>query len=125
MSDSNPVLGGRGRLRTILKWLGRGYLSYHLVAASLMTFAFLTETRSGYWRDFGVLSEFVLMIILYPLAIPALVMCGGPHNCGSRPAFVFSVPVLLLTLVAAASGIRLAVGFVQRLKSRPSQASTV
>jgi hypothetical protein len=64
------------------------------------------------------------MIFLYPLAIPALVMCGGPHSCGESPLTVFSVPVLMLTLIAAGSGIRLAFNFLRR-GFKPKESGTV
>jgi hypothetical protein len=116
----------RTRLREIVRWLGRGYLAYHILAASLMIFWFFVGSRPGYWREPGALSELAFMIFLYPLAIPALVMCGGPHVCGSgeSPLTVFSVPVLMLTLIAAGSGIRLAFHFLRR-GFKPRESGTV
>ena len=90
---------------------GRGYLAYHLLAASWIMVGLLVDTRPGYLREPGVLGELVFLIVLYPLAIPALIMCGGPHNCGGSPLTILSVPVLLLTLIAAGSGFYLAFSF--------------
>jgi hypothetical protein len=95
-----------------------------MLVASLMVFWFLVDTRPGYWREPGALSELAFMIILYPLAIPALVMYGGPHNCGGSPLIILSVPVLLLTLIAAGSGIRLAFKFLRRLGSNSRLSDT-
>jgi hypothetical protein len=47
-----------------------------------MVVLFFVETGSGYWREPGAIAELALTILLYPLAVPALVMCGGLHNCG-------------------------------------------
>jgi hypothetical protein len=76
------------RLREALRRLGAGYLVYHGLAAGLMVVLFFVETGSGYWREPGALAELALTILLYPLAIPALVMCGGLHNCGGSPLTV-------------------------------------
>src|SRR5262245_44653941 len=56
MSASDfPV--GRARLREIVRWLGRGYLGYHILTASVMIFWFFVDSRPGYWREPGALSE--------------------------------------------------------------------
>jgi hypothetical protein len=81
----------------------------------------LVDTRPGYLREPGALGELVFLIVLYPLAIPALIMCGGPHNCGGSPLTILSVPVLLLTLIAAGSGFYLAFSFLRRLARVSSQ----
>lgn len=92
------------RLRTAFKVLGSVYLTYHGLAASRLVVEFFVDTRPGYWRESGVLAELVLTILIYPRVIPALVLCGGLHNCVGSPLTVLAVPVLLLTLVAAGSG---------------------
>ena len=114
MSDINPPLGRNIRRREIIKWLGRGYLVYHLLVASWIVFGFLVDTRSGYGREPGVLGELIFLIVVYPLAIPALVMCGGPHNCGGSPLTILSLPLLLLTLIAAGSAIYIVFDYVRR-----------
>lgn len=93
------------RLRTAaFKVLGSVYLAYHGLAASGLIVEFFVDTRPGYWRESGVLAELALTILIYPLAIPGLVLCGSLHNCGGSLLTVLAVPVLLLTLVAAGSG---------------------
>lgn len=114
MSERSTVVPRAVRLETALRWLGGGYLVYHGLVASLMVVLFFVETRPGYWREPGALAELALTILLYPLAIPALVMCGGLHNCGGSPLTVLAVPVLLLTLVAAGSGIWLTFHLLRR-----------
>jgi hypothetical protein len=104
MSEGSTVIARAVRLRTAFKVLGSVYLAYHGLAASWLVVEFFVDTRPGYWRESGVLAELVLTILIYPLAIPALVLCGGLHNCGGSPLTVLAVPVLLLTLVAAGSG---------------------
>ena len=47
------------------------------VVASWIVFG-LVDTRSGYGREPDVLGELIFLIVVYPLAIPALFMCGGP-----------------------------------------------
>jgi hypothetical protein len=96
------------RLRTTIRRLGGVYLVYHGLAAGSIVVLFFVDTRPGYWREPGALPELAVTILIYPLAIPALVMCGGLHNCGGSPRTVLAVPVLILTLVAAGSGIWLA-----------------
>jgi hypothetical protein len=105
------VAADRGwrRFRKALKWLGGSYLVYHALVAALLMASFLIDTRSGYWRDAGAVGELALMMVLYPLFIPALVVSGGPHNFGGGPLVFLTVPVLLLTVVAAGSGVWLAV----------------
>jgi len=102
------------RLRTATRRLGGGYLVYHGLAASLTIVLFFVDTRPGYWREPGALAELALTILIYPLALPALVMCGGLHNCGGSPLTVLAVPILLLTLFAAGSGIWLALDLLRR-----------
>jgi len=114
MSAGSTVVPRAVRLRTAIRRLGGGYLVYHGLAASLVVVLFFVDTRPGYWREPGALAELALTILIYPLAIPALVMCGGLHNCGGSPLTVLAVPVLLLTLVAAGSGIWLALDLLRR-----------
>ena len=92
------------RLRTAFTVLGSVYLAYHGLAATWLVVEFFVNTRPGYWRESGVLAELALTVLIYPLAIPALVLCGGLHNCGGSPLTVLAVPMLLLTLIAAGSG---------------------
>lgn len=114
MSERSTVVQRADRLRAALRRLGAGYLVYHGLAAGLMVVLFFVETRPGYWREPGALGELALTILLYPLAISALVMCGGLHNCGGSPLTVLAVPVLLLTLVAAGSGMWLTFDLLRR-----------
>lgn len=118
MNGSGP-LGTRGvRFLQKVLWFGRGYLWYHILVATLMLFWFLTETRPGYWREPGALSELAFTVILYPLFIPALVTCGGPHACEVGPLIVISIPVFLVTLIAAGGGVALVFEFLLRFWSR-------
>jgi hypothetical protein len=114
MNDRSTVVRRAARLRAALRRLGGGYLIYHGVVAGLMVVLFFVDTRPGYWREPGALAELALTILLYPLAIPALITCGGLHNCGGSPLTVLAVPVLLLTLVAAGSGIWLTFDLLRR-----------
>lgn len=114
MSERSTVVPRAVRLRSVLTRLGAGYLVYHELAAGLMISLSFVETRPGYWREPGALAELALTILLYPLAIPALVMCGGLHNCGGSPLTVVAVPVLVLTLVAAGSGMWLTFELLRR-----------
>jgi len=57
-----------------------------------------------------------LMALVFPLVIPALVVSGGPHKGGGGVLLLAAIPVLLLTLVAAGSGVWLAVNQVLRLR---------
>jgi hypothetical protein len=77
MSERDSLIGRGARLREILRWFGRGYLAYHLLAASWIMVALLVDTRPGYLREPGALGELVFLIVLYPLAIPALIMWGA------------------------------------------------
>jgi len=105
------------RLQRVLKWLGWGYLAYHGLAATLLIVLFFVDTRPGYWQTTGAVGELALMALLYPLAIPALFVSGGPHNGGGGVLLVVAAPVLLLTLVAAGSGVWLAVSRFRRPRS--------
>jgi len=109
MREHHSVTGQWGRLRTALRWMGRGYLVYHPLVASVLVVLFFLDTRPGYWGEPGVVAGLALTVLLYPLAIPALVVCGGPHNFGGSALTVVALPVLLLTLIAAGSGVWLAV----------------
>lgn len=113
MNEHPAVFRRAVRLRVALRRLGGGYLVYHGLVASLIVVLFAVEMRPGYLRKPGTIAELAFAIFLYSLAIPALVMCGGPHNCGGSPLTVLAVPVLL-TLVAAGSGIWLAFDFLRR-----------
>jgi hypothetical protein len=117
MSEDSTVVSRAARLRTAFTVLGSAYLAYHGLAAGWLVFEFFVNTRPGYWRESGVLAELALTILIYPLAIPALVMCGGLHNCGGSPLTILAVPVLFLTLVAAGSATWLAFCLL-RLRSR-------
>ncbi len=103
MSEGAAVVSRALRRRTAFTLLGSVYLTYHGLAASWLVVEFFVNTRPGYWRESGVLAELALTILIYPLAIPALVLCGGLHNCGGSPLTVLAVPMLFLTLVAAGS----------------------
>jgi hypothetical protein len=85
MREHQSVAGQAGRLRTVLRWMGGGYLVYHALVVSVLVVLFFVDTRPGYWREPGVVAGLTLTVLLYPLAIPALVVCGGPHNCGGIP----------------------------------------
>ena len=116
MSEA-PHVGERSvRRQRVLKWLGRGYLAYHALAVVLLVVLFLVDTRLGYWRTPEAVGELVLMALVFPLVIPALVVSGGPHNGGGGVLLLVALPVLLLTLVAAGSGVWLAVNRVRRLR---------
>lgn len=41
-------VGRQTRLREMMRWLGYGYLGYHILAATLILFWFFADTRSGY-----------------------------------------------------------------------------
>lgn len=91
------VAAGRGwrRFRRGLNWLGGGYLVYHALVAVLLMASFMIDTRAGYWREAGAVGELALLIVLYPMFIPALLVSGGPHNFGGGPSILLAVPVLL------------------------------
>ena len=74
----------------------------------------LVDTRSGYGREPDVLGELIFLIVVYPLAIPALFMCEGPHNYGGSPLIILSLLLLLLTLIAAGSAIYIVFDYVRR-----------
>ena len=126
MNDSNPPIGPRGsssrNSEMARPWLSRvSHVSGELDGVLVLS-GHPPGVLARAWRDS---LELAFMIILYPLAIPALVMCGGPHNCGGSPLTILSVPVLLLTLIAAGSGIRLAFNFLRRIGSNSRQSDTV
>jgi hypothetical protein len=102
------------RRQRVLKWLGRGYLAYHALAVAVLVVLFFVDTRPGYWRTAHAVGELALMALLFPLFIPALVVSGGPHNGGGGVLLLAAVPVFLLTLVAAGSGVWLAIGRFRR-----------
>lgn len=112
-----PPVGERsvGR-QLVLRWLGRGYLAYHALVVIVLVVLFLVDTGPGYWRMPGAVGELVLMALVFPLVIPALVVSGGPHNGGGGVLLLAALPVLLLTLVAAGSGVWLAVNRGLRLR---------
>jgi hypothetical protein len=114
MSEGSTVFSRAVRRQTVFRVLGTVYLAYHGLAASWLVVEFFVNTRPGYWRESGVLAELVLTMLLYPLAIPALILCGGLHNCGGSPLTVLAVPMLLVTLVAAGSGCWLGLRFFRR-----------
>jgi hypothetical protein len=117
MNESNLAIRQARRLHAV-RLLGRIYLAYHTVFASVIVVSFLMGTRPGYWRD--AVPVFAVLIVLYPLAIPALVACGGLHNCGGSPLTVLALPILLVTLFAAGSAIWVAFSFLRRLRLRSS-----
>ena len=91
-----------GRISRVFMWLGRGYLIYHALAATmLLVMLFSVETFAGYWRDPGVL----VVILLGPLFIPAIALSGGPHNFGADARLLVALPLLLLMLLAAGSSV--------------------
>src|SRR5262249_52462514 len=104
MSERSTVVSRAVRLRTAFMVLGSVYLAYHGLAASWLVVDFFVNTRPGYWREAGGLAALALTMLIYPLAIPALVLWGGLHNCSGSPLTILAVPMLLLTLVAAGSG---------------------
>jgi hypothetical protein len=116
MSEAPVVRGRSVRRRRVLKWLGCGYLAYHALVVVVLVVLFLVDTRSGYWRTLGAVGELVLMAVVFPLVIPALVVSGGPHNGGGSVLLLAALPVLLLTLVAAGSGVWLALNRFLRLR---------
>lgn len=97
LADMREVAAGRGwrRFRRGLNWLGGGYLVYHALVAVLLMASFMIDTRAGYWREAGAVGELALLIVLYPMFIPALRVSGGPHNFGGGPSILLAVPVLL------------------------------
>ncbi len=116
MSEAPPVGARSVGRQLVLRWLGRGYLAYHALAVIVLVVLFLVDTRPGYWQAPGAVGELVLMALVFPLVIPALVVSGGPHNGGGGVLLLAALPVLLLTLVAAGSGVWLAVNQVLRLR---------
>jgi len=101
------------RRRRLLKWLGRGYLTYHSLAAIVLVVLFLAETRPRYWTT-SVVGELILMALVFPLVIPALIVSGGPHGGGGGVRLLAALPILLLTIVAAITGMWLAVAQLLR-----------
>ena len=57
-------------------------------------------------------------VTIYPLLIPGLVMCGGPHNNCGGVLIVMAMPVFLLSLVAAGSAMALVFEFCLRVWSK-------
>ena len=114
LSPNESAAAQTSGLRAGLRRLGGGYLVYHWLVAGLMVVLFVVETRPGYWREVGTVAELAVVILLYPLAIPALLMCGSLHNCGGSSLAVLAVPLLLVTLVAAGSGIWVAFDHLRR-----------
>jgi hypothetical protein len=108
MSEDSSELSQAVRPRTAFTVLGIAYVAYHVLAASWLVVEFFADTRPEYWREPGALAGLGLTALIYPLAIPALVLCGGLHNCGGSPLTILAVPVLLLTLFAAATACWLA-----------------
>lgn len=114
MLEPRPAEERSARRRRTLRWLGRGYLTYHALVVVVLVVLFFVDARPGYWRTPEAVGELVLMALLAPLFIPALVVSGGPHNGGGGVLLVAALPVLLLTLVAAGSGVWLAASRFRR-----------
>ena len=80
---------------------------YHAIVGVVLLASFFVHARPEYRRSLGNVGEAILTALLYPLALPAVIACGGLHNdCGDGALVVVAIPVFLLTLVAAGSGAR-------------------
>jgi len=108
MSENSSELSQAVRPRRAFTVLGIAYVAYHVLAASWLVLEFFADTRPGYWREPGALAGLGLTVLIYPPFIPALVLCGGLHNCGGSRLTILAVPVLFLTLFAAATACWLA-----------------
>jgi hypothetical protein len=104
------------RRRQWLRWLGRAYLAYHAVALIVLLALFFLDTRVDYWRTPDALGDLLATVLVFPLFIPALVVSGGPHLAGGGVLRVAASAVFLITLLAAGSGVWLAICRMRRLR---------
>ena len=102
--------------RRLLRWLGHAYLAYHALAVTVLVVFFFLDTRPDYWRTPDALGDLVATGLVFPLFIPALVVSGGPHLAGGGALLLAALAVFLITLVAAGSGVWLAIDRMRRLR---------
>ncbi len=94
------------RIRLALKWSGWCYVGYHVLLGVVFLVGFFLDTRPGSWLELSALSELFLVLLLYPVLLPAFAGCGGLHDrCESVLGHSAQTTVFVLTAVWAATGI--------------------
>lgn len=94
-------------LRATLRRVGWCYVGYHVLVGSLLVVNFYLDTRTGYWREPGVLIELGALVLIYPPLIPTFAVCGGPHaGCETLLGHLAQVTVLAFSVIWVATGVR-------------------
>ena len=85
---------------------GWTYVGYHLLLVALGTY----EALSRYWDLVEFLGEMAVGLVLYPVLVPGLAMCGGLHGgCNSVLGVAAQLTVLGLTLAWSITGWRVVI----------------